>query len=236
MMKTDIDKYNEDLGSVDPFRAIGYFNSLFPGLCVFSTSLGAEDQFLTEIIATSFPSIRIITLDTGRLFQESYDLIRITHQKYNKPIEIYFPDHRSVEKMVNEKGINLFYDSVENRKECCNVRKIEPLRLALQGMKVWITGLRREQSADRSGMRMVEFEERHSIIKLNPLINFSADDIWSGIRAKKIPYNSLHDKGFPSIGCLPCTRAISPDEDLRAGRWWWESGSKKECGLHNNEK
>lgn len=235
-MKTNIDKYNNELISATPGEAVGYFASLFPGLCVFSTSLGAEDQFLTRIIATSFPAVRIITLDTGRLLQETYELIHITQQKYNKPIEIYFPDHYNVEKMVNMKGINLFYDSVENRKECCHVRKIEPLRRALKGMKVWITGLRGEQSANRSEMRMVEWDDTNSIIKLNPLINLSEDDIWKGIKKEKIPYNSLHDKGFPSIGCLPCTRAILSGEDKRAGRWWWESGSKKECGLHSNEK
>lgn len=235
-MNRNIDLYNKELKSASPDKVIDYFNSLFPGCCVFSTSLGAEDQFLTEIIAATFPSISIITLDTGRLFQETYELIHITQQKYNKKIEIYFPDYKSVEKMVNTKGVNLFYDSVDNRRECCNVRKIEPLRRALFGVKVWITGLRREQSVNRAGMQTVEWDETHSIIKLNPLINLSSDDIWKGIRAGKIPYNSLHDKGFPSIGCLPCTRAVLPGEDLRAGRWWWESGSKKECGLHNNEK
>ncbi|MCX6281703.1 MAG: phosphoadenylyl-sulfate reductase [Bacteroidetes bacterium] len=234
-MKEFLEQYNNDLSSASPEEALRYFNNLFPGQCIFSTSLGAEDQVLTEIISTGYPSIRIFTLDTGRLFQETCDLIRITEQKYNIKIEIFFPDHFSVENMVNSKGINLFYDSVENRKECCHIRKIEPLTRALKGMKVWITGLRREQSAARSGVGMVNFDETQSILKLNPLINWKEEEVWSVIRSKKIPYNSLHDKGFPSIGCLPCTRAILPGEDFRAGRWWWEDGSKKECGLHNNE-
>jgi len=235
-MKPDIHKYNEDLATADVAGVLEYFTRQFPGRCVFSTSLGSEDQVLTAIIAKSFPSIRIFTLDTGRLFQETYDLIRITEEKYKTRIEVFFPDHVLVEKMVNAKGVNLFYDSVENRKECCHVRKIEPLKRALAGMKVWITGLRREQSNDRATAGLVNWDETHAILKLNPLINWTEADVWSRIREDKIPYNSLHDKGFPSIGCLPCTRAIMPGEDFRAGRWWWEDGAKKECGLHNNEK
>ncbi|MCX6240836.1 MAG: phosphoadenylyl-sulfate reductase [Bacteroidetes bacterium] len=235
-MKDSIVQYNKELSGTDPDGAITYFNTLFPGRCVFSTSLGAEDQVLTEIIAASAPSVRIITLDTGRLFEETYELIRITEQKYNIKIEVCFPDHVSVERMVNSKGINLFYDSVENRKECCHVRKIEPLGRALDGMKAWITGLRREQSSDRAGIETVSWDETHSVLKLNPLINWTEQEVWSVIRSKKIPYNSLHDKGFPSIGCLPCTRAVMPGEHIRAGRWWWEDGSKKECGLHNDKK
>ena len=235
-MKGVISQYVKDLSAAGPARAIEYFNKLFPSQCVFSTSLGPEDQVLTEIIATQFPSIRIFTLDTGRLFEETYELLHITRQKYNTKIDVLFPDHSMVENMVNSKGINLFYDSVENRRECCHVRKIIPLSRALEGMKVWITGLRREQSEARSGIQIVDFDETHSIIKLNPLIEWKETDVWSAIRAKKIPYNGLHDKGFPSIGCLPCTRAVMPGEDFRSGRWWWENGSKKECGLHNNEK
>ena len=235
-MKDLINQYNIELSAATPAKAVEYFNTLFPGQCIFSTSLGAEDQVLTEIIASSFPAIRIFTLDTGRLFQETYDLIHITEQKYRIRIELFFPDYLSVEKMVNTKGINLFYDSVENRKECCHIRKIEPLQRALSGMKVWITGMRKEQSLTRTGVEMVNWDETHSIIKLNPIVNLTGEEVWSAIRSNKIPYNTLHDKGFPSIGCLPCTRAILPGEDSRAGRWWWESGSNKECGMHNNEK
>jgi phosphoadenosine phosphosulfate reductase len=236
LMKEITDQYNKDLSNADPAQAIVYFQTLFPGQCIFSTSLGAEDQVLTEILAKTVPAIRIFTLDTGRLFQETYDLIHITEQKYKIKIGVVFPDHASVEKMVNFKGINLFYDSVENRRECCHIRKIEPLQRMLKGMKVWITGLRKEQSLARAGVEMVNWDETHSIIKLNPLISWTEEDVWSSIRSNKIPYNSLHDKGFPSIGCLPCTRAILPGEDIRAGRWWWEGGSMKECGLHDHEK
>ena len=236
VMQNSIDQYNKDLLSASPVRAIEYFNTLFPGQCVFSTSLGVEDQVLTRIIASEFPTIRIVTLDTGRLFEETYELIHITELKYKIKIEVYFPDHTLVENMVNSKGINLFYDSVENRKECCHNRKIEPLTKALKGSKVWITGLRKEQSLARAGVSLVNWDNTHSIIKLNPLIDWSEQEIWSAIHTKKIPYSSLHDKGFPSIGCRPCTRTVLPGEDSRSGRWWWENGSKKECGLHLNEE
>ncbi len=235
-MENVIDQYNKDLEGADPLRVIEYFNRLFPGGCIFSTSLGAEDQLLAHFLSKTSKAIRIFTLDTGRLFEETCELIHITEQKYNLKIEVFFPDAGSVEKMVNTKGINLFYESVENRKQCCNVRKIASLTRALKGMKVWITGLRREQSEARSGIGMVGWDESQSIIKLNPLFEWTHDQVWAAIRADKIPYNSLHDKGFPSIGCLPCTRAVMPGEDFRAGRWWWESASKKECGLHDNAK
>ena len=235
-MKDIADQYNKKLQGAGAGEAIEFFNAMYPGQCIFSTSLGLEDQVLTSIIASSFPSVRIFTLDTGRLFQETYELIRITEQKYHKRIEVFFPERKSVEKMVNSKGVNLFYDSVENRMECCHVRKIEPLKRALSGMKVWITGMRREQSTARSEVGMVNWDETNSIIKLNPLVSWTVQEVWAAIRSEKIPYNSLHDKGFPSIGCLPCTRAVMEGEDSRAGRWWWENSSKRECGLHDNEK
>lgn len=235
-MQNFIDQYNQELKGAGPVQSIEYFNRLFPGECIFSTSMGAEDQVLTYLLSKTAKSVSIFTLDTGRLFEETYELIHITEQKYNIKIEVFFPAAGSVEKMVNIRGINLFYESVENRKECCNVRKIEPLERALKGKKVWITGLRREQSEARSGIGMVSWDETHAIIKLNPLFEWSHERLWAEIREQKIPYNSLHDKGFPSIGCLPCTRAVLPGEDPRAGRWWWESASKKECGLHDNEK
>ena len=147
-------------------------------------------------------------------------------------MQVFFPDHQKIEAMVNSKGINLFYESVENRKLCCNLRKIEPLKRAFDGLKVWICGLRREQSVTRNTMQKVEWDEANGLIKLNPLIDWSETDVWNFIQSNKIPYNPLHDKGFPSIGCLPCTRAIIPGEDIRAGRWWWENPETKECGLH----
>jgi len=176
--------------------------------------------------------MKIFTLDTGRLFQETYDLLDITRRKYNLPIEISFPDAMDVEEMVNTRGINLFYDSIENRKLCCFIRKTEPLARALQGMDAWICGLRRDQSVTRQQVKIVEWDSIQKKIKVNPLANWSQEEVWRYIHDHKIPYNTLHDKGFPSIGCLPCTRAVLPGEDIRAGRWWWESPENRECGLH----
>jgi phosphoadenosine phosphosulfate reductase len=184
------------------------------------------------MIAGINPGMKIITLDTGRLFQETYDLLDITRKKYNLSIETSFPDAVDVQNMVNTHGINLFYDSVENRKLCCFIRKTEPLSIALQGMDVWICGLRRDQSVTRQEIQAVEWDNLQKMIKVNPIVNWSLDQVWEYIRAHKIPYNTLHDKGYPSIGCLPCTRAILQGEDIRAGRWWWESAENRECGLH----
>lgn len=234
-MKEHLDQYLDDLQNRTPAEVIACMTDRFRGQCIFSTSMGAEDQALTHILAGSFPDIPVFTLDTGRLFQETYDLIRITEEKYGMKIRVYFPDQADVEQMVNHKGINLFYDSVANRKECCRVRKVEPLKRALKGMKVWITGLRREQSSERGLINTVEWDEGQGILKLNPLADWSREYLWEFIRENKIPYNSLHDKGFLSLGCLPCTRAVLPGEEERAGRWWWEEGAKKECGLHTDE-
>ncbi len=201
----------------------------------FSSALGLEDQVITHWIGDQKLSIEVFTLDTGRLFQESYDLLALTRQKYKLPIKVYFPDTKSVEKLVTEKGTNSFYDSVENRKECCFIRKVEPLKRALAGAEVWITGIRGDQSNNRGQMPMVEWDEAHQVIKYNPLLHWSLEDVEKFIEANKVPVNTLHKKGYPSIGCAPCTRAIMPGEDFRAGRWWWES-SAKECGLHETKK
>lgn len=198
----------------------------------FATSLGLEDQVITHMIALLGLPIRIFTLDTGRLFPETYELIDRTCSKFNITIEVVFPDFRQVEKMVAEKGINLFYESIENRKTCCNIRKSEPLARALHGCNAWITGLRRQQSVTRHHMQVVEWDELHELIKINPLIDWSEAQVRDYVAKHNIPYNILHDKGFPSIGCQPCTRAIAPGEDIRAGRWWWEQPDQKECGLH----
>jgi phosphoadenosine phosphosulfate reductase len=214
-------------------EVLNFFLKKFKGKIAFASSLGAEDQVLTHLIATIDPEAKIFTLDTGRLFQETYDLIDRTNSRYKIRIEIYFPAADQVEKMVHEKGINLFYENVENRKLCCHIRKVEPLRRALKGIDIWITGLRREQSPNRNTMALVEADESHiGVLKLNPLIDWTYDMVWDYIKEHNIPYNALHDKGFPSIGCQPCTRAVEPGEDIRAGRWWWEMDGKKECGLH----
>jgi phosphoadenosine phosphosulfate reductase len=213
-----------------------WFLNEYKNSILLSSSLGLEDQVLTDMIIKIAPETRVFTLDTGRLFYETYELIEKTCLRYKIKMEIYFPDHKEVEEMVNEKGINLFYQSVENRKECCHVRKINPLKRAFSGSEVWICGLRRDQSITRSENQMIEWDEVNGMIKLNPLIDWTEQQVWDYIKKNNVPYNTLHDKGYPSIGCQPCTRAIYPGEDIRAGRWWWENATGKECGLHNRKK
>jgi phosphoadenosine phosphosulfate reductase len=198
---------------------------------VFSTSFGQEDQAIAQAIALTNSPIEIFTLDTGRQFQESYELMDLTVKKYSLSIKTYFPSTPAVEKMVEEKGFNSFYTSVENRKECCFVRKMEPLSRAISGAKVWITGLRAEQSENRADMPILEWDENRQLFKINPLIDWSLEALEKYLVEHKIPQNPLHKKGFVSIGCAPCTRAIAEGEHPRAGRWWWEN-SQKECGLH----
>lgn len=231
----DIDRINEHLAGKSPQEVIAWFLNDFEGNVAFSTSLGAEDQAITKMIADIDKTAHIFTLDTGRLFPETYDLMDRTAKKYDITIRVMFPDAARVEEMVNSKGINLFYDSVENRKLCCHIRKIEPLKRAFKGMDAWICGLRREQSVTRKDMKLVEWDENNSLLKVNPLIDWTEAHLWEYIKQNHIPYNPLHDKGFPSIGCQPCTRAIMPGEDVRAGRWWWENPETRECGLHKRD-
>jgi phosphoadenosine phosphosulfate reductase len=198
---------------------------------VFSTSFGQEDQVIADAIFKNQFNINVFTLDTGRLFQETYELMDNTRAKYKTNFATYFPNNQSVENLVNEKGFNSFYESVENRKECCFIRKIEPLTRALAGAEVWITGLRAEQSDNRASMEIIEWDEKFKVIKYNPLIHWTYEEVLAYLKINKVPDNPLHRKGFISIGCGPCTRAIAPDEHPRAGRWWWEA-SQKECGLH----
>jgi phosphoadenosine phosphosulfate reductase len=230
--KAEIDRINEMLADKSSQEVIEWFLKDFEGKVAFSTSLGAEDQVITQMIAQVGVPADIFTLDTGRLFPETYNLLDLTSKKYDLNIKVMFPDASRVENMVNEKGINLFYDSIENRKLCCHIRKIEPLKRAFAGLDAWICGLRREQSVTRRDMRLVEWDENNDLIKVNPLIEWTETELWDYIKANHIPYNKLHDTGFPSIGCQPCTRAILPGEDVRAGRWWWENPETRECGLH----
>ena len=208
---------------------------IFGSKITFATSLGAEDQVITYMLSRIDKTANIITLDTGRVFPETYDLLHRTINRYGVNIKSYYPDTAQVEDMVNTKGINLFYESIENRKLCCHVRKIVPLRRALSGMDAWITGLRREQSVTRTDLKIVEWDAANGLIKINPLLEWSEGQVWDFIKQHDIPYNKLHDQGFPSIGCQPCTRAIEKGEDLRAGRWWWEMPESKECGLHGKK-
>ncbi|MFC5193658.1 phosphoadenylyl-sulfate reductase [Algoriphagus aquatilis] len=219
------------LASLSAEEGLKLVADLFPGKVVFSTSLGQEDQVITQLIASQNLPIQIFSLDTGRLFPETLELLSRTESKYKTRIKVYYPETASVEKLVEDIGINGFYESVENRKSCCFVRKVEPLKRALARNAVWVTGLRAEQSANRSEMKRIEWDEANQIIKYNPLLDWTFDQMISYIEEQKIPYNPLHNQGFISIGCAPCTRAILPGEDARAGRWWWED-SKKECGLH----
>ena len=206
----------------------------FPNKVVFSTSFGMEDQVITHFILKNKLPIRIFTLDTGRLFYETYTTWENTNMQYNTKIIPYYPDAFSIENYVKTKGINAFYDSVDLRKECCHIRKVEPLKRALAGNKVWITGLRSEQSPNREKMPIIEWDEGNNIIKFHPILHWKTTEVLDFLHKNGVPYNPLHDKGFISIGCAPCTRAIQEGEDFRAGRWWWEDKSKKECGLHSS--
>ncbi len=213
--------------------AIRWALGTFGRRAALSSSLSLEDQTVTQLmVATDKEDTRVFTLDTGRQFPETYELIDRTEMTYGIRIEVFFPDFQKVQEMVREHGINLFYDSIELRHLCCGIRKIEPLKRALDGVEVWITGLRRSQSVTRAHMQMVEYDADDDVLKLNPLLLWSEQDVKDYVRANAIPYNKLHDQGFPSIGCQPCTRAVRPGEDVRAGRWWWEDPDKRECGLH----
>ncbi|MCF8302074.1 MAG: phosphoadenylyl-sulfate reductase [Bacteroidales bacterium] len=234
--KADIEKLNRKFNGSPAEDILEFFLQQYKDKVIFSTSLGAEDQVITRMIATIDKDCRIITLDTGRLPQETYDTIHFTNNRYGINIEIFFPANKQVEEMVNERGINLFYESVENRKLCCHIRKIVPLKRAMKGMKLWISGLRRSQSVTRQENQLLEWDEQFQILKLNPLIEWQEEDVWNYIEEHQVPYNKLHDQGYRSIGCAPCTRPVSKFEDVRAGRWWWEQPEHKECGLHIHKK
>ena len=207
--------------------------SIFPGKVIFTTSLGIEDQVITHKIFSNNIDVKVITLDTGRLFSQTYDVLSRTIIRYQKKIHVYFPEHEAVEKMVTEKGPLSFYKSVENRKECCGIRKVAPLNRALDGMQVWISGIRADQSDNRHQMDWLEYDVNKNLYKFYPLFNWTFEEVTAYVKENNIPYNSLHDKGFISIGCEPCTKAVKPGDDFRSGRWWWENDGPKECGLHN---
>ncbi|MCX6231577.1 MAG: phosphoadenylyl-sulfate reductase [Bacteroidetes bacterium] len=236
MNSSDISKLNQQFSNASVTEVLQYFITTYKDRIALASSMGAEDQVLTAMIAGIDKSCRIFTLDTGRVFPETYSTIEKTRMQYGIDIDIFFPDTLAIENMVNEKGINLFYESIENRKLCCHVRKLEPLKRAFKGLEVWICGLRKEQSVTRTAINMIEWDEGNQLIKINPLINWTEAKVWDYIRRNAVPYNKLHDNGFPSIGCQPCTRAVKAGEDLRAGRWWWENPESKECGLHVKEK
>jgi phosphoadenosine phosphosulfate reductase len=199
---------------------------------VFANSLGAEDMVLTDMIWGEGMAISMFSLDTGRLPAETYDLIARAEARYGRRLEVFAPRHNLVQDFVAGHGINGFYDSVDARKACCHARKIEPLQRALAGKQAWITGLRAAQSPTREKLKTVAFDQANKLVKISPLADWSEREVWVYLRANQVPYNALHDQNYPSIGCAPCTRAVEPGEDIRAGRWWWESPETKECGLH----
>ena len=231
-LKSQIEDWNKILKGKSAMGVIGYFLQHFGHKIVLSTSLGLEDQVITEMVLRQNRDTKVFTLDTGRLFPETYDLIARTNKFFGIRMNTYFPDFARVEEMVANHGINLFYDGIEKRKMCCGIRKVAQLPRAFEGMEAWICGLRKDQSVSRFFNSLVEWDENNGLVKINPLINWTEKEVWEYIRKHNIPYNLLHDRGFPSIGCEPCTRAIEPGEDVRAGRWWWENEGHKECGLH----
>jgi phosphoadenosine phosphosulfate reductase len=235
MMQQKIHELNKQLEGSSAEEVLRFFIQEFGGALAFGSSLGAEDQVITDMIARINPATRIFTLDTGRLFPETYQTICDTNEKYGVQLQVYFPKSEKVERMVNTHGLNLFYESVENRKMCCQIRKIEPLKRAMTNVDVWVTGIRRAQSITRTLMNLVEEDANTGVIKVNPLLDWTEQEVWNYIEKNNVPYNKLHDQGFPSVGCQPCTRAVDEGEDVRAGRWWWEEPEHKECGLHNRD-
>lgn len=233
---SEIDRYRQETTGLSAPAMITWALSTFGADGVsFASSLGAEDQVITHLIAEHAPRIPIFTLDTGRLYQETYDLLATTRERYHLDISVFFPEAKRVEEMVRARGPNLFYESIENRKLCCHVRKVEPLGRALSGLRAWIVGLRQEQAVTRQDLKPVAWDEANGLIKISPLAEWTELEVWDFIRKHEIPYHAFHDQGFPSIGCAPCTRAIRPGEDARAGRWWWEQPEHKECGIHAGE-
>ncbi|WP_309496495.1 phosphoadenylyl-sulfate reductase [Sulfurovum sp.] len=232
--KNIVDSLNRNFKGMSPTEILIYFLDVYKDRIGLSTSFGVEDQVLTDMVFKINNNAHVFTLDTGRLHPETYDVMDATNLKYNTKVEVYFPDTSKVQELYKTQGVNGHYESMAKRKNCCFIRKIEPLQRALKGLDVWITGLRAGQSVTRTEMPVVEYDDNFKVIKVNPLIDWSEEDVWNYIKENNVPYNKLHDQGFPSIGCAPCTRAVKDGEDIRSGRWWWEHPEHKECGLHKN--
>jgi phosphoadenosine phosphosulfate reductase len=231
-MKEQLQEIIEQTRDLDAQALLAYVVSRLGGRVALASALGIESQVLTDMLRRITPQPAVFTLDTGRLHQETYDLIDATRKRYGIRIEVLFPDRTDVEELVCQNGVNLFYDSIENRKACCRVRKVIPLRRKLAQLDAWITGLRREQSVTRQDLEVIQWDDANGLIKINPLANWTDEQVWEYIRDHNVPYNPLNDHGYPSIGCVPCTRAVEPGQGIRAGRWWWEQPEHKECGLH----
>lgn len=227
-----IETLNRQFANATPKELLSHFMSIYGQKLALSSSLSIEDQTLTDMMLKVDAHARIFTLDTGRLFPETYQLIDKTNLTYNIKLEIFCPQTEKLQEFVNSYGINPFYESIEKRHLCCSVRKLEPLARAFKSLDVWVCGLRKSQSITRTNMQMIEWDKQHGLLKLNPLINWTEEQVWDYIKKNHVPYNKLHDKGYPSIGCEPCTRAVKPGEDIRSGRWWWEDPMHRECGLH----
>lgn len=202
------------------------------GKVTYANSLGAESMVLTDLIWTQVPQIDIFSIDTGRLHEETYNLLERVERRYQRRMRLVYPNTQSLESYTVEHGINGFYNGVPERQSCCHIRKIEPFRRAIAGFNAWVTGVRHEQSVSRALAKAVDFDPANGLYKVSPILDWTSDDVWAYIRANNLPYNPLHDKGYPSIGCAPCTRAVEPGADSRSGRWWWENSDAKECGLH----
>jgi len=233
----EIAKANQALEGKDALAVLRWGAENFFPKIGFASSFGAEDVVVIDLITRVKKELTIFTLDTGRLNEETYEVMDRIREKYGVQIVSFFPDRQTVEKLEKDKGFYSFRQSIENRKECCGIRKVEPLNRALSALDAWITGLRREQAVTRTALPKVELDAAHrNMVKLNPIADWTTDQVWKHIRDNQVPYNKLHDRNFPSIGCSPCTRAVKPGEDIRAGRWWWETPEQKECGLHVKPK
>ena len=231
-MEKILTELNSKLQNKDAEEILAYFLGNFRNKIALASSLSLEDQVLADMILKIDRGAKIFTIDTGMLPYETYRLIDETRSFYDYKLEVYFPKYTNVQKMVNEKGVNLFYESVENRKLCCYNRKVEPLKRALKGLDAWICGLRKEQSVTRRDLNVVEYDEGDRLYKVNPILDWTEDMLWDYVKKNNVPYNNLYKKNYPSIGCEPCTRAVKPGDDIRSGRWWWENPETKECGLH----
>jgi phosphoadenosine phosphosulfate reductase len=232
-LAAQLDEHTAGFSILDTLR---YLSTRFQGEIAFSTSFGQEDQVISDMIFTADLPVLVFTLDTGRHFEETYKVMNQTLAKYGKKIKVCFPDKEQVEKLMTQKGPYSFYESVENRKECCHIRKVEPLQKVLSQMSCWITGLRADQSGARHNLKRFSYDASNQIIKYNPVIDWSLDQVNDYLKQNHVPYNVLHDRGYLSIGCAPCTRPVAEGEDIRAGRWWWENNTAKECGLHQNDQ
>lgn len=233
----DVEKLNAEFEKASAVALLQWALKTFGKKIALASSFGREDVVLIDILVKLDPKIRVFTLDTGRLNEETYEVMDKIRRKYGLEIESYFPDAKAVEGLERAKGFYSFRESVENRRECCGIRKVEPLKRALKGLEAWVTGVRRAQGVTRADVKKIEADPAHAgLFKINPLADWSDEDVKNYVKKNAVPYNRLHDMGYPSIGCAPCTRAVKPGEDVRAGRWWWESPEHKECGIHGKPK